>query len=296
MRSLDVFSKGKPHTSTRRSARLAARLGTVPPTESSHLRGIVPLKGPSALSEPDIWYHDDNVTTRRILGIAVLGMLPVAAVACSSGPSISSTTTTSAPMATSTTSIQSATSTAVWPMAANATRYQTPEAAAKGFATDYLHMVGPVIGQFQQGDSRSGEVAIRPKASGPVTTVLVRQLTNDRTWWVLGAATANITITEPKTLATITSPVALSGTSTAYEATVNISLRPDDTAKPLVETTVMGGANGQMGPFSATLPFAAPTSSYGALVMYTISAMDGTVAEATVIRVQFASSPDIRGT
>ncbi len=148
-------------------------------------------------------------------------------------------------------------------------------------------MTSPVIGQFQQGDTRSGEVNVQPNATGPVTTVILRQLTSDQSWWILGAATADITITQPSTLATVSSPLVISGSSTAFEAVVNVTLRQDNVTTPLVATTVMGGSNGQLGPFHKSLTFATPTSSYGALVMYTVSAKDGSVANASVIRVRF---------
>jgi hypothetical protein len=118
--------------------------------------------------------------------------------------------------------------------------------------------------------------------------VIVRQI--DGSWWVLGAATPNIVLTQPATLATISSPVQLRGTSTAFEATVNVSIRQDDVAEPLVESFLMGGSNGQMGPFDAQFTFDAPTSSYGSIMLYTVSAANGNVAEATIIRVRLSSS------
>jgi hypothetical protein len=155
-----------------------------------------------------------------------------------------------------------------------------------------VHFVNPIVGRFQQGDARSGEVPIRTTAEGsspgPVTTVIVRQI--DASWWVLGAATPNIVLTQPAALATISSPVQLRGTSTAFEATVNVSIRRDDAAKPLVESFLMGGSNGQMGPFNASFTFASPTRSYGAIMLYTISPANGHVAEATVIRVRLSPS------
>jgi hypothetical protein len=174
---------------------------------------------------------------------------------------------------------------------AGGVRYNAPVAVARAFALDYLQFVNPVVGQFQQGDARSGEVPIRTAAEGtslgPVTTVIVRQI--DSSWWVLGAATPNIELTEPAALSTISSPVRLRGTSDAFEATVNVSIRQDGVAKPLVESFLMGGSNGRMGPYSASFTFAPPTSSYGAIVLYTISSANGHVAEATVIRVRFSS-------
>lgn len=220
-------------------------------------------------------------------------VLSLVLAACSSSrkPATRSTTTTTS-SATTTTSPQAALSTAVWPTTASGDHYNAPNALARAFARDYLHFVNPIVGQFQQGDAHSGEVPIQAAAEGtsrgPVTTVIVRQI--DASWWVLGAATPNITLTQPATLATITSPVRLRGTSTAFEATVNVSIRQDDAAKALVESTLMGGSNGQMGPFDASFTFAPPTSSYGAIVLSTISSASGHVAEATVIRVRLSSS------
>jgi len=165
---------------------------------------------------------------------------------------------------------------------------------ARAFAVDYLHFVNPIVGQFRQGDARSGEVPIRTTVEqasvGPVTTVIVRQIGADDSWWVLGAATPNIRLTEPAALATISSPVRLRGTSTAFEATVQVSIRQDDVAKPLVESFLMGGSMGEMGPFDHAFAFAAPTSRDGAIVLYTVSSANGHVAEATVIRVRLSST------
>jgi hypothetical protein len=237
------------------------------------------------------------VTRRTAASVFVALATLVAACSSSSKPTAPSTTTTSASVATTTptttaasttTSPPVALSTAVWPTVASGVRYKTPVSAARAFALEYLHFVDPVVGQFQQGDARSGEVPIRTtvenKSIGPTTTVIVRQMNG--TWWVLGAATPNIRLTQPAALAQISSPVRVRGTSTAFEATVNVSVRQDDVAKPLVDGIVMGGSNGQMGPFNASFTFAKPTSSYGAIVLYTISPANGNVAEATVIRVR----------
>src|SRR5664280_96961 len=223
---------------------------------------------------------------RRFAAVATLAALSVAAVGCSSNTSTSSSTSTTAPSTTSTTSPQSATWTAVWPTAASNIRCQTPEAAALGFATDYLHMVNPVIGQFRQGDSRSGEMPVQPSATGPETTVLVRKLGSDNSWWVLGAGTAAIRLTEPVWNASITSPVTLKGTAMAYEGTVQTQVREDDNSKPLGEGYVTGRGDA-MGPFNGSLAFTKATSKYGAVVLFTISGKDGSVMEASVIRVQF---------
>ncbi len=90
-------------------------------------------------------------------------------------------------------------------------------------------------------------------------------------------------------LARVSSPVTLDGISTAFEATVQVEVREDDTAEPLGAGFVMGGANGELGPFHSTLAFSQPASGFGTIVFFTTSAEDGHVQEASVIRVQFAS-------
>ncbi|MGH3426151.1 MAG: Gmad2 immunoglobulin-like domain-containing protein [Mycobacteriales bacterium] len=146
-------------------------------------------------------------------------------------------------------------------------------------------MVNPVIGSFEQGDARSGEVPVQPSASGPVTTVLVRQLGPDNSWWVLGAGTAAIALTEPVWNASITSPVTLKGTAMAFERTVQTQVREDDNSKPLGEGYVNGRSNA-MGPFSGSLAFTKASTKYGTVVLYTTSAENGAVMEASVIRVR----------
>ena len=129
---------------------------------------------------------------------------------------------------------------------------------------DYLHMVNPVIGQFQRGDARSGEVPVQPGAAGPVTTVLVRELGSDNSWWVLGAGTGTINLTDPVWNASITSPVTLKGTAMAYEGTVQTQVRGDDNNKPLGEGYVTGGSTA-MAAFSGSLVFSKATASMGRL-------------------------------
>jgi Immunoglobulin-like domain of bacterial spore germination len=190
-------------------------------------------------------------------------------------------TSTSAP-----TTLPVDTSIAVWPFPSSTTRFSDPVSAARGFATDYVGFTNPVVGEFRQGDARSGEVPVQSKATGPVTTVLVRQLGDS--WWVLGASTPNIQLTSPAALTAISSPVPLQGTSTAFEATVNTQVRQDSSTQTLGTGIVMGGANGQMGSFDGTLAFDPPSTSSGAVTLLTRSSEDGSVTEATVVRVNFA--------
>lgn len=231
----------------------------------------------------------------------LLAVVAIAASACGGSDNdvgTDSTTTTpptaastSLPATTTATTIPvSPSSIAVWPVDSSATRYDSPVAAARGFATDYARFVNPIVGAFQPGDARSGEVPVRARAAGPVTTVIVRQIGSDDSWWVLGSSTPNINIARPAAGASVSSPVRLQGTSTAFEATVNYKLL-QDTGGTLADGFVMGGANGEMGPFTASVAFANPTSAYGSLMLYTTSSESGNVDEASVIGLRFSAAP-----
>lgn len=214
---------------------------------------------------------------------------PVTTTTVASSTSRATTTTpgTSTTLSTTTSLPQAAVRFAVWPYADSDTRYDDPVAAATGFATDFLGFVDPVAGEFQAGDSRSGEVEIRPKAQGPVTTVLVRQLTPDDSWWVLGCVTANLRILQPAPGSTVASPVRVSGQSTAFEATISLEVRQDGSLDPIGTDITMGGANGEMGPYSTAITFSPPSADAGAIVVKTLSAEDGNVQEASVSRIRF---------
>jgi len=85
----------------------------------------------------------------------------------------------------------------------------------------------------------------------------------------------------------------MAGTSTAFEATLNVHLvadgAPGTPATPLASTFVMGGSMGDLFPFTGTLDFASPgAGTSGALVFLTFSPEDGRVVNATTLRVHFA--------
>jgi hypothetical protein len=237
---------------------------------------------------------DGGVRSHRALWIAVsvvvvlaIGAVVVLVTRDDGDGTHNAVTTTTRPLPATT--IPGAATTAVWPPASSTVVYHDPVSAAKGFAVDYVGFTDPVVGEFRAGDSRSGEVPVRPSATGPETIVLVRQLGADGTWSVMGSQTANLQPSAPTALAAISSPVTLRGTSTAFEATVNVEIREDGNRQPLAKTTFMGGSNGQMGPYEATVTFAQPHAASGAVVLFTISPKDGHIAEATVARVRFAA-------
>jgi hypothetical protein len=177
--------------------------------------------------------------------------------------------------------------TPLWPVVATSQRFDDPVAAARSFAVDLIGFVDPIVGDFQQGDSRSGEVEVRKRATGLPTTVLVRQLEDD-SWWVIGATTQDITITAPAPGATLPSGTfALEGTALAFEGQVNYALYADGVEAPLAEGFVTGcGSPPACAWAPVDVSWSAPTTDYGVLALFTFSAEDGNLEQATAIRVK----------
>ena len=176
---------------------------------------------------------------------------------------------------------------AIWPWSDTSTRFTDPVEAATSFATDYLGFTDPVVGEFQAGDSRSGEVEVTAGPVGPMTVVFVRQLTPDDTWWVLGAAGQNITVEQPEQAEVVSSPLTIAGTASAFEGTVDVEFRADGNGEPIYEGFVTGSGGPEPGPYEATIEFTSPGPIGGALVLISRSPEDGRVVEASALRIFF---------
>lgn len=255
----------------------------------------------------------------RLLGVAAAAALVlVAAVAVMmqqddnstpviTEPDTTSTTetpTTSSPTSTTgrPTATTAATATATGPHEGVLWSHSFPTAreAATTFARDFLNMPSPSVGEFQQGDSRSGEVVIRAKSNrGPTTTLVLRQI--GQQWYVLAANAANLELDTPRTDARIASPVHLSGRSIAFEGQVQVAvLRYDTTLQCTVPTDACGsdpgvyantfftGHGSEKAPFETDVTFTKPQTQYGYVVLWTNSAEDGSVSEATVRLIRFS--------
>jgi hypothetical protein len=177
----------------------------------------------------------------------------------------------------------------MWPFPGSATRFSTPEDAARSFATEFLRFEDPQLAAFQAGDSRSGEVPLRPTANGPVTTVLVRQVGPGDDWSVLGAVTENIDVTAPAARTEISSPVRVTGRALAFEGNVQVEVRADGGLGPIGAGFVTGGGD-VMRPFEGSIPFETAGAPFGALVFFTASGENGQVWEAAAIRVAISST------
>jgi hypothetical protein len=224
------------------------------------------------------------------------GSTTASTTASTTGPSTAttapSTTATTSTTPTSVTSTSPATTapaeaTAVWPWAGSGVSYDDPVDAALGFATDFVGFTDPIAGDFQQGDGRSGEVEIRATDGGAVTTVFVRQLTGDDRWWVLGAASANIVVDEPEALAVIESPLLVAGQGRAFEGVIEIQVRADGRQDPAGSGTVLASGDEDFRPFEGSIAWSATGAERGAVVFLSRSGADGSVWEASVLRVVF---------
>jgi hypothetical protein len=181
----------------------------------------------------------------------------------SSGTTTSDDTTTTAE-ATTTTAPQGLEQPAVWPAADVV--FDTPDAAAEDFVTQVLG-VPPALGEFMQGDSRSGEIELRSPGEGGGTAVprgiiLMRQLGPDDGWFVIGVANDNASITTPESLATVAAgPLLVEGVARGFEANVNVrAFVAGDASTDLDQQITMGGSMETPEPISVTLDLSGASS------------------------------------
>jgi hypothetical protein len=196
----------------------------------------------------------------------------------------------------------------IWP--AGADGFPTPAAAGEAFARDFLTMVNPEVvttGTEVVGSGANAEeltyVDVRPDRAGPPTHLV---LPREASGWFVRTATADDlevhspagyvdAIPDPNTLH-------ITGKSIAFEGVVHVtvlalgsSLRctgmfsecagdtsaADGTGHALANTTFTGGGS-EKTDFAVDVPLDRPYGNYGVLVLWTDSARDGSLAEATV--------------
>jgi hypothetical protein len=177
--------------------------------------------------------------------------------------------------------------------------YRDPVATARDFAARYLGMDNPVTFAFTSSGVGAGEVPVGPRYSEGHTTlatpkatftVAVRQLgAQDPSgpWTVVGASSPDIVVATPGPSDRIGSPLRLTGQAWAFEGAVNVTVREDGmlAAQSLGTGTVTGGGD-QLRPFAGEVAFRAPTKPAGAVSLVELSAADGHVVKATVVRVR----------
>jgi hypothetical protein len=174
----------------------------------------------------------------------------------------------------------------VWPHPAGPLLYDDPVDAATGFAEDLAGFSNPLVGDFMQGDSRSGEIEVKAATDGPATTVLVRQM-SDGNWYTIAATTPDIDVTRPAAGETVGSPIPLEGRARAFEGHVGVTVHGWDSAEPVGEGFVLGSGGPELGPFEGEVEFNAPGADRGALLFTIDSAKDGSVWAVAALPVGF---------
>ncbi len=180
-------------------------------------------------------------------------------------------TTSTAPEATTSTAPEATTSTtvpaglgqpAVWPAADVV--FATPEEAASDFVRQVLD-VPPELGEFQAGDSRSGEIQVfsRGEAGSGIEIerglLFMRQLGPDDGWFVIAAVSPYMEVASPVSGSDVSAaPLPVDGRGRGFEAAVIVSVFvAGDAARELDRVLAQGGSVEEPEPFSVELDLSA---------------------------------------
>jgi hypothetical protein len=157
---------------------------------------------------------------------------------------------------------------AIWPAADVV--FATPEEAAADFVSAVLISDGdPALGEFQQGDTRSGEIAVLwagetgdldpPLEKG---LLLLRQIGPTDGWYVIAATSDGATIDAPSALEEVPAgTVTVSGEGRGFEGTLVVSaFRPGDDTAPLDLQIGRGGNAADLDPYSVELDLSGAAS------------------------------------
>ena len=204
-------------------------------------------------------------TTRTMAALAAVALLALGSCGddderedAATTTTTSTTSTTVADSTTTTTEPAGAGQPAIWPAADVV--LDSPEQAAEDFVTSVLG-VPPTLGEFQQGDARSGEIEVLSPGEGGVATsvvrsrLLLRQLGPDDGWFVVGAVNENASITAPAPGDEVPAgPLTVTGRARGFEANVVVSaFVPGDAGVQLDQVVTTGGALETPEPFTVTL-------------------------------------------
>jgi len=150
---------------------------------------------------------------------------------------------------------------AIWPTADVV--FATPEDAAADFVSAVLISEGdPKLGEFQQGDARSGEIAVLFAGETgdldpplEVGTLVLRQIGPTGGWYVIAAASDGAVIDTPSASEEVPAgPVTVAGEGRGFESTMVVSaFPPGDTAATLDLQIGVGGAFADLEPYSVEL-------------------------------------------
>ncbi len=189
---------------------------------------------------------------------------------------------------------------AIWPSADVV--FATPEEAAADFVSAVLISEGdPVLGDFQQGDARSGEIAVLfagemgdldpPMEKG---VLVLRQLGPTDGWYVTAATSDGASIDTPSALDEVpASTVTVSGEGRGFEGTLAVSaFAPGDDDATFDLQIGAGGAFADLEPYSVELDLSgAPSGEVVVILAHGDTGLGSDPSSFAAIPVVIASTP-----
>jgi hypothetical protein len=196
------------------------------------------------------------------------------------------TTTTASPTTAPGSVTDAEAATVAWPDPLEGAGYDDPVDAASDFASEVLGFSDPIVGELQEGDARSGEVEVRAAEDGPVTTVGVRQMSDDR-HYVLFAASSEVELLLPTAGSAIDAPLEVEGWGRGFEGQIAIRVHDRSDGAELGEGFVTGGGAGELEAFSGEIDWDNPGGGWGLVVAAVPGGEDGATWAATALPVGF---------
>ncbi len=202
-------------------------------------------------------------------------------------PSTSEPGTTEAPTTAPGSSVNDAEAATIsWPDPADGAAYDDPVQLATDFAEEVLGFTSPVVGELQEGDSRSGEVEVRPSDAGPVTTVAVRRMSDDALY-VLFAATSEVELLLPTAGSAIDHPLEVEGWGRGFEGQVRVAVFDRTSSEELGHGFFTAGGEGELAAFNGEVAWENPGGGWGVVVASVHGGPDGTTWAASAFPVGY---------
>jgi hypothetical protein len=148
----------------------------------------------------------------------------------------------------------------VWP--APDVTFANPQDAAQDFVSEVLG-VEPALGEFRQGDSRSGEIELLSPSDGATSVVrgllLLRQLGPNSGWFVIAVVNDNASITSPASADEVAAgSLVVEGRARGFEGNVVVTaFAAGDHSVQFDQVVTQGGALESPEPFTVTLDLSA---------------------------------------
>ena len=174
-----------------------------------------------------------------------------------------------------------------------------PLDAVRGFLDQQLDIADPPLSQLRETEPGVGEVDVhaRGEAGQPLdrvaSTVTLRRLDGEH-WFVTAALSPDVEVDSPEPLATVSSPVAVSGRARGFEGTVNARVLDRFDGGGVESDSAVGtGGSDSLEPFSAEVSFVATGTQRGVLYAQSDSGVSNGIPSFTAFPVRLAEgAPD----